>query len=204
MTQIIELFKSPEQVQRSIQKVIDYSHDSEKDLKREIDEYVVTDHIRDNLDHVLDWIEKVSNTPGLESGAWVSGFYGSGKSSFSKYLGYSFDRNLLIDGKPFVERFASRIDSITTEQRLKTLAKRCDAAVVMLDLASQAYGSKVEDVSEILYLHTLKYLGYCSKSWDEGTKNGPDRSALLGHNFVYQETKPHGFYSSYFHQRISS
>ena len=41
-------------------------------------------------------------------------------------------------------------------------------------------------------------------SWDEGTKNGPDRSALLGHNFVYQETKPHGFYSSYFHQRISS
>ena len=43
-----------------------------------------------------------------------------------------------------------------------------------------------------------------SKSWDEGTKNGPDRSALLGHNFVYQETKPHGFYSSYFHQRISS
>ena len=40
--------------------------------------------------------------------------------------------------------------------------------------------------------------------WDEGTKNGSDRSALLGHNFVYQETKPHGFYSSYFHQRISS
>lgn len=40
--------------------------------------------------------------------------------------------------------------------------------------------------------------------WDEGTKNGPDRSALLGHNLVYQETKPYGFYSSYFHQRISS
>ena len=40
--------------------------------------------------------------------------------------------------------------------------------------------------------------------WDEGTKNGPDRSALLGHNFVYQETKSHGFYSSYFHQRIPS
>ena len=46
---------------------------------------------------------------------------------------------------------------------------------------------------------------YCRHNvWDEGTKNGPDRSALLGHNFVYQETKPHGFYSSYFHQRISS
>ena len=46
--------------------------------------------------------------------------------------------------------------------------------------------------------------GFLFFQWDEGTKNGPDRSALLGHNFVYQETKPHGFYSSYFHQRISS
>lgn len=33
----------------------------------------------------------------------------------------------------------------------------------------------------------------CSLCWDEGTKNGPDRSALLGHNFVYQETKPMAF-----------
>ena len=49
--------------------------------------------------------------------------------------------------------------------------------------------------------HEVTALG---NGWDEGTKNGPDRSALLGHNFVYQETKPHGFYSSYFHQRISS
>lgn len=44
-----------------------------------------------------------------------------------------------------------------------------------------------------------KIEGVVYRHWDEGTKNGPDRSALLGHNFVYQETKPHGFYSSYFH-----
>ena len=54
------------------------------------------------------------------------------------------------------------------------------------------------------FLAWLKCLGGYPDKWDEGTKNGPDRSALLGHNFVYQETKPHGFYSSYFHQRISS
>ena len=54
------------------------------------------------------------------------------------------------------------------------------------------------------FLAWLKCLGGHPDKWDEGTKNGPDRSALLGHNFVYQETKPHGFYSSYFHQRISS
>ena len=52
--------------------------------------------------------------------------------------------------------------------------------------------------------HTGRKRHQIQPHWDEGTKNGPDRSALLGHNFVYQETKPHGFYSSYFHQRISS
>ena len=50
----------------------------------------------------------------------------------------------------------------------------------------------------------LRTGGEISQVMNERTKNGPDRSALLGHNFVYQETKPHGFYSSYFHQRISS
>ncbi len=56
--------------------------------------------------------------------------------------------------------------------------------------------------SDVMKLSDGKHLA--EKGWDEGTKNGPDRSALLGHNSVYQETKPHGFYSSYFHQRISS
>ena len=60
----------------------------------------------------------------------------------------------------------------------------------------------LDEGSQLLFIYLLT----CPQinQWDEGTKNGPDRSALLGHNFVYQETKPHGFYSSYFHQRISS
>ena len=60
-------------------------------------------------------------------------------------------------------------------------------------------------IAESCLYHWLKAVKTSgAQPWDEGTKNGPDRSALLGHNFVYQETEPHGFYSSYFHQRISS
>lgn len=68
---------------------------------------------------------------------------------------------------------------------------------------------RVKPLAVLRYGDTTVRLGwpivdYLLSAWDEGTKNGPDRSALLGHNFVYQETKSHGFYSSYFHQRISS
>ncbi len=69
-----------------------------------------------------------------------------------------------------------------------------------LESLQDAYDSRTAEMA-IIYGH--RRIGKTAL-WDEGTKNGPDRSALLGHNFVYQETKPHGFYSSYFHQRISS
>ena len=66
-------------------------------------------------------------------------------------------------------------------------------------LKDSALQKHLDAISNGDFSHRLQ-----NELWDEGTKNGPDRSALLGHNFVYQETKPHGFYSSYFHQRISS
>ena len=66
------------------------------------------------------------------------------------------------------------------------------------------HGSLRKPLSSLLHVRGGVSFGGGLYLWDEGTKNGPDRSALLGHNFVYQETKPHGFYSSYFHQRISS
>ena len=137
MTKIIDLFRDKEQVSNIIQQVIDYKSKKPEELKREIDEYVVTDHIQESLDNILEWIRRVSENPGVETGAWISGFYGSGKSSFSKYLGYSFNRSLVVDGVPFVDRFADRIGANTTRQSLKTLSRQLDAAVIMMDLASQ-------------------------------------------------------------------
>ncbi len=39
---------------------------------------------------------------GNEIGVWVSGFYGSGKSSFTKYLGLALDKDATIEGTPFL------------------------------------------------------------------------------------------------------
>ena len=36
-----------------------------------------------------------------EIGVWVSGFYGSGKSSFTKYLAFALDPSRTLGGEPF-------------------------------------------------------------------------------------------------------
>lgn len=72
-----------------------------------------------------------------EIGVWVSGFYGSGKSSFTKYLGLAFDDQRMIDGTPFIKYLQDRLHKPQTKALLSTVAQRFPAAVVMLDLASE-------------------------------------------------------------------
>ena len=63
----------------------------------EVEEYVPTDHITDELIEALEKFQDTINNPSEEINIWVSGFFGSGKSSFAKVLGYLL-ANPEIDG----------------------------------------------------------------------------------------------------------
>lgn len=73
-------------------------------LAYEFREYVVTDKIEDELKKIFDTFTQVSDTlrrsgrPRDVMGMWVSGFFGSGKSHFSKVLGYLLQNDDLGDG----------------------------------------------------------------------------------------------------------
>ena len=96
-----------------------------------------------------------------EIGVWVSGFYGSGKSSLTKYLGLASDQRVTIDGKPFLRHLQDRLHRPTTKALLSKLAASFPAAVVMLDLASeQIAGATLAEVSTVLYYKILHYAGY--------------------------------------------
>jgi hypothetical protein len=76
--------------QRPIEKVIDYSHDDEQRLLTAINEYKVTDNVQGGIQLFLDSYGKgVRGTSINEIAIWVSSFYGSGKSSFTNYLGFA-------------------------------------------------------------------------------------------------------------------
>ena len=51
----------------------------------------------------------MENPTSSEIGVWVSGFYGSGKSSLTKYIGMALDDRITIEGVPFLVHFSDRI-----------------------------------------------------------------------------------------------
>lgn len=159
---IKQLFDPSKNIHRSIEKVITYGVSQEARLKSEISEYVVTDSIDLQFENLLLKMEAAMDRGGEnEVGVWVSGFYGSGKSSFTKYLGLAFDDRVTIDGVPFIQHLRDRLKRQQTKSLLSNTAKRFPAAVLMLDLASeQVAGATMEEVSTVLFYKVLQWAGY--------------------------------------------
>jgi hypothetical protein len=160
--EIKQLFDPTKDIYRSIEKVIAYGVSQEERLKKEITEYVVTDSIDEQFNKLLLKMQAAMDAGGEnEVGVWVSGFYGSGKSSFTKYLGLAFDDRIKIDGTPFIQHLQDRLKRTTTKQLLSNVAKRFPAAVLLLDLATdQVAGATMEEVSTVLYYKVLIWAGY--------------------------------------------
>ncbi len=159
---IKKLFDPSKNINRSIEKVITYGVSQETRLKSEISEYVVTDSIDQQFENLLLKMEAAMDRGGEnEVGVWVSGFYGSGKSSFTKYLGLAFDDRITIDGVPFIQHLQDRLKRQQTKSLLLNVARRFPAAVLMLDLASeQVAGATMEEVSTVLFYKVLQWAGY--------------------------------------------
>lgn len=160
--QIKELFDPAKDIYRTIEKVITYSASQEARLKAEITEYIVTDSIEQQFEKLLTCMQAAMEMGGEnEIGVWVSGFYGSGKSSFTKYLGLALDESVAIEGIPFLKYLQDRLNKSQTRAQLAALASRHSAAVVLLDLASEMLaGATMEDVSTVLYYKVLQWAGY--------------------------------------------
>ena len=162
MATIRDLFDPTRALTRPIEKVITYANRSNQQLTTEVSEYIVTERIEHSFEDLLDKMQAAQRGGGgHEIGVWVSGFYGSGKSSFTKYLGFALDRAMQIGGEPFLKRLQDRIHSAPTRAMFNSVAQVYDAAVIFLDLASEMLaGASMADVSTVLYLKTLKWAGY--------------------------------------------
>ena len=161
---IKDTFDSAKNINRRIEKVISYAAEDPERLKTEVSEYVVTDKIETNFERLLNHMQDAMDSGGVnEIGVWVSGFYGSGKSSFTKYLAFALDEDKKIGDEAFLDYLSNQFTNIGTKQLLKKLAKNYSAAVIPIDLgADMIAGATMEEISTVLYYKVLSYVGYSS------------------------------------------
>lgn len=155
---IAEIFRN--EITREIPEVIKVDFGDDDVVANEIDEYVVTDHIAESFERLLDQYEENSRNLDEETNIWVSGFFGSGKSSFAKILGYLL-ANPTVKGRSAKERFLARVNSSRIEALLNTVQERVPTHAVFVDMST---GSNVaregESVVLPLYRALLQSLGY--------------------------------------------
>src|SRR3954452_6783374 len=82
-------------IHRRIEEVIKVDQTDEEILRDEINEYVVTDAIRAHYTDIYEAYLEMPNKPHEGMAVWVSGFFGSGKSSFAKMLGLSIENRVV-------------------------------------------------------------------------------------------------------------
>lgn len=73
------------EINRPLNPAVSVTDNRENTISVEIEEYVFTDEIINGLFNVLNAVRKKSAN---HNGIWISGYYGSGKSHFLKYLNF--------------------------------------------------------------------------------------------------------------------
>lgn len=159
---IRELFDKTRPIDRHIPAVINYAANSEKLLRQEISEYEVTDKLAHHYERFMYSLQEgFQGGEGRECGVWVSGFYGSGKSSFTKYLGFALDPSQNVGADPFLSLLQNQLPNQPLRQQLSLLAKNHSATVIMVDLASVAAAdSKSQGISRLIYNKVMEWAGY--------------------------------------------
>lgn len=118
-----------------IKNVIDIQQFSEAEIAQEIENYIITDGLaREYNKFVTTFTSNIS-----ETGVWISGFYGSGKSYFGKLLGYLLNNKEIL-GTPARERILQRFTGIDDEALIKNSILNLNSVnsrVVFLDLGKQ-------------------------------------------------------------------
>ena len=145
---------------RRIEEVIKVDQTDEQIIRDEIAEYVATDTIRGHFTGILDRYYETPNNPHEGIAVWVSGFFGSGKSSFAKMLGIALDnRKILNDSAAAL--FGQRTGDKKIQVLLKNITEHVPTDSVIFDVSTdRGIRTGNQTITEIMYRLFLQRLGY--------------------------------------------
>jgi hypothetical protein len=166
-------------VTRAIPPVVYFHEQTPAELEREVGEYIITGgYPKEDSRYVADGIHeqfvrlltalRTALSPGgstKDPACWISGFYGSGKSSFAKLLGLALDGRTLPSGKALSQALLEQDHSHDAEKfalAWVTLLDGLRPMAVVFDVGSRARDD--EHVHTVVVREVQRRLGYCTVS----------------------------------------
>ncbi|MGA2701483.1 MAG: hypothetical protein ABSH35_10335, partial [Isosphaeraceae bacterium] len=148
-----------------IEEVIQVHQADEQSVYSEVSEYVATNSIRDQYAMLLKAIAEAPAEPHESIGVWISGFFGSGKSSYAKNLGYAL-KNPSVMGEDFARLFKRQLDDEGIANLLDLINAKIPTEVILFEVAKEKDTRRVtERIAELMYVVLLRELGY-AEEWD--------------------------------------
>lgn len=157
MAKIKELFDK--NIYRRIEEVIKVEQEDEETVRQEIQEYVATDALKEHFCTIYDAVAEYASNPHEGIGIWLSGFFGSGKSSFAKILGYTL-ANRKVGDKTASQLFMETVKDDSIANYLKNINSRIPIKAVIFDVSMDRGVTAGEKLTELMYKALLRKLGY--------------------------------------------
>ena len=145
------------QLEKDIKNVIDLNSQEEKDIKDELNGFILTESLAKHLSDFLD----VFCSDMKESGVWLSGFYGSGKSYFAKMLGFLI-ANPIIQGTSMRERFLPKLEGLKNKDIIVNQILSLERIQYQVTLFDSAKVDASHGISYMAMSHFLLSLGFLS------------------------------------------
>ncbi len=147
-------------LEKPIEEIIKVNQADEETVYTELTEYVATKDIRNKYAGVFRAMVNARTEPTEGVGIWISGFFGSGKSSFAKNLGYVL-ANREVLGHRASDLFKKQLEDEGISNLVDVLNLNMPIDTIMFDVSvDQAVQTSNEKIAEIMYRVLLRELGY--------------------------------------------
>jgi hypothetical protein len=144
---------------------IEVDNDDRDTVFTELTEYIATDRIKAEYERLLSAMAAAPKSPNEGVGVWISGLFGSGKSSFVKNLGYVL-ANREVLGASASSLFLKQVESKRAAECVEFLNRGVPYEIFMFDVQvevsteAKVVQTGAEQVSEVMYRVLLRDLDY--------------------------------------------
>ena len=152
---IQQMFKND--INRNINGVVQVDQDSEQILVQELNEYVITKELKKHFIQFFNAYNKSFDEINTDTGVWISGFFGSGKSHFLKMLSYIL-ANKEVQGVKTVERFREKFADDPATFMLFDKATSVDTDTILFNIDKE--GSIEKDKTVVLRVFAKMFYNY--------------------------------------------